>query len=277
MFEISAKAGVEPEISVVENADCPEKSDLTVLKGFFSTGDNSYKFELKADETGTIIYSEHPSDWEEFSHEIDVETLSREIEKAIKAEIDLQSEQNPLDDSEIEDIRQDILNERLEEVFWEEINQTLEDPFFRSYYDDDEWGEEFACEGGTAAEFEEFLGLCVLTERKIISPDDYLVVEAETDFEAAGVSECSYYTERLGELVEIACEYFKPTGFRYDYNDGCYDRFSGYSSSPDSVCISLRESSKIPAREKMLGMTKLKEKLAAMDVPIETINKLTAF
>ena len=277
MYEISTKIKCESDIGVVIKEDCAEKSDLIVLKGSFSTGDNSYKFELKADETGTIVYSEHPSDREEFSHEIDVEALRREIERTIKAEIDLQSEQKPPDDSEIEDIRQDILNERLEEVFWEEINQTLEDPFFRSFYDDDEWGEEFACERGTAQEFEEFLGLCVLTERKIISPDDYLVVEAETDFEAAGISECSYYTERLGELVEIACEYFKPTGFRYDYNDGCYDRFSGYSSSPESVCISLRESSKTPAREKMLAMTKLKGKLAAMNVPTETIKKLTAF
>ena len=277
MFEISAKAGVESEISVVKAVDCPEKSDLTVLKSSFSTGDNSYKFELRADETGTIIYSEHPSDREEFSHEINVETLSKEIERTIKAEIDLQLEQNSLDDSEIEDIGQDISNERLEEVFWEEINQTLEDPFFRSFYDDDEWGEEFACECGTAAEFEEFLELCVLTEREITSPDDYLFVEAETEFEEAGLSEGSYYTERLEELVKIACDHFKPIGFRYDYNDGCYDRYSGYSMSSESVSISLLESSKTPAREKMLAMTRLREKLVVMGVPAEAINKLAAF
>ncbi len=118
----------------------------------------------------------------------------------------------------------------------------------------------------------------MLTEREILpSNGDYLVVEAETDFEVAGISECSYYTERLGELVEIACEYFKPSGFRYDYNDGCYDRSSGYSMSSESVSVSLRESSNAPAREKMLGMVQLKEKLAAIEVPAETIDKLTAF
>jgi hypothetical protein len=37
----------------------------------------------------------------------------------------------------------------------------------------------------------------------------------------------------------------------------------------------LSESSKTPAREKMLGMVKLKEKLFEMDVSTETIEKLT--
>ena len=47
--------------------------------------------------------------------------------------------------------------------------------------------------------------------------------------------------------------------------------------SSDSVSISLRESSNAPAREKMLGMLKLKEKLAGMEVTSEAIEKLTAF
>jgi hypothetical protein len=81
----------------------------------------------------------------------------------------------------------------------------------------------------------------------------------------------------LGELVGVACEHFKPSGFRYDYNDGCYDRYSGYSMSSESVSVSLRESSNAPVRERMLGMVRLREKLAAMEVSCETIEKLTAF
>jgi hypothetical protein len=166
----------------------------------------------------------------------------------------------------------------LEEVFWEEINQTLEDPFFRSFYDDGEWGEEFQTECGTVDEFIKFLELCVLTEREILSSnEDYLVVEAETEIEAAGISECSYYTERLGDLVEIACEYYKPSGFRYDYNDGCYDRSSGYSMSNESVTISLSEAARAPVREKMLGMVRLREKLSQMETATEKIERLTAF
>jgi hypothetical protein len=81
----------------------------------------------------------------------------------------------------------------------------------------------------------------------------------------------------LGELVEIACEHFKPSGFRYDYNDGCYDRYSGYSMLSESVSISLSESTSAPAREKMLGMVRLEKKLVQMDVSSEKIARLTAF
>ena len=59
--------------------------------------------------------------------------------------------------------------------------------------------------------------------------------------------------------------------------DGCYDRASGYSMSSESVSVSLRESSNAPAREKMLGMIRLKEKLVAMGVLVETVEKLTVF
>ena len=254
-----------------------DKSNLVILKGGFSTDDSRYSFELSSDGTGKIFYSDFEEDSEDFLHEINVEELAGEVEKAVKAEIELQSEQNELDDSEIENIREDTVSEMLEEIFWEEINQTLEDPFFRSFYDDSEWGEEFSCESGTVEEFEKFLELCVLTEREITSPDDYLLVEAETDCEESGLSDCSYYSERLGELVEIACKYFKPSGFRYDYNDGCYDRYSGYSLSSESISVSLRESSKTPAREKMLGMINLRKKLAAIDVASDVIERLTTF
>lgn len=281
MFEFIATAAVRVDdapAEVEENEKLDGKTNLIVLKGSFSSGDSSYKFELKSDGTGVIFYTDFPTDSEDFAHEVKVEKLVREIEEAVIEEIALQSGQNALEDSEIENIRQETFSEMLEEVFWEEINQTLEDPFFRSFYDDGEWGEEFETTCGTAQEFIEFLELCVLTEREILpSSEDYLVVEAETECDAAGLSDCSFYSERLEELVEIACAHFKPSGFRYDYNDGCYDRYSGYSMSSESVSISLRESANAPAREKMLANVRLKEKLDAMEVTTEAIEKLTAF
>jgi hypothetical protein len=279
MFDVAvAAARRESPAEIVADEITSGESSLLVLKGVFSSGDSSYSFELKSNGTGAIIYSDCFSDSEEFDHEIDVETLAREIEEAIGEEIASQSQDAAPDDSEIQTIREEVTAEKLEEVFWEEINQQLEDPFFRSLDDGDEWGEEFQTERGTVDEFIEFLELCVLTEREIIpSNEDYLVVDAETETEAAGLSDCGYYSERLGELVEIACAHFKPSGFRYDYNDGCYDRYSGYSMSSESVSISLRESANAPAREKMLGMIRLKEKLATMEVTVEAIEKLTAF
>ena len=119
--------------------------------------------------------------------------------------------------------------------------------------------------------------MSVLTEREIKDPDGYLIVEAETDFDTAGLIEGSYYTDRLGELAEIACEYYKPTGFQYDYNDGCYDRMSGYSMSSETISISLAEFIRVPSREKMLGMIDLRKKLVAMEVESEKLEWLTSF
>ena len=85
------------------------------------------------------------------------------------------------------------------------------------------------------------------------------MIDSETDCEAAGLSDCSYWSERLGELVEIACKYFKPVGHRYDYNDGWNDRYSGHSMNCESLSISLKESALTPAREKMLGMIRLRK------------------
>ena len=257
MFEFTAAAAVragDAPTEVEENAKLDDKTNLIVLKGSFSSGNSSYEFELKSNGTGVILYSDFPNDSEEFDHEIKVEELAREIEEATLEETALQSQAGALDDAEIESIREEITTEKLDEVFWEEINQALENPFFRSFYDDCEWGEEFQTTRGTVDEFIEFIDLRVLTEREILSSnEDYLVVEAETEFDAAGVSECSYYTERLGELVEIACKYFKPSGFRYDYNDGCYDRQSGFCLSSESISVSLAEVARAPTREKMLA------------------------
>jgi len=277
MFDI-AVAEKPREVEIASDENQTNETDSIVLRSGFSTSDHRYNFEIKSDGTGEIFYSDFDDEREEFAHEIKVEKLAAEIEETIQEQIALQSGQDASEEIEIENIREEISTEMLEEVFWEEINQTLEDPFFRSFYDDGEWGEEFQMERGTVAEFVEFLELCVLTEREIIAGnEDYLVVEAETECEAAGVSECSYYTNRLGELVEIACEYYKPCGFRYDYNDGCYDRASGYSMSSESISVSLAEAARAPVREKMLGMIRLRENLARMEIATEKAERLTAF
>ena len=239
MFEVVSAftKAIEPERTNKVSETDSSQSALIILKGGFSTCDTCYEFEIKSDGTGTIFYSVFQSESEEFAHEVDLKTLAEEIDEAIKCEIGLQSEAVDLDDSEIENIREEITAEKLEEFFWEEINQTLEDPFFRSFDDESEWGAEFYCEQGSTAEFEEFLELCVLTERGISDPEDYLIIDSETDCEASGLGECSYWSERIGELVEIACQYFKPAGHRYDYNDGWCDRYSGYSMSSESISI----------------------------------------
>ena len=280
MLDVANGTAEPTEVAAVIEVENPvNNSDLIILKGGFSTSDHSYKFELRSDGTGEIISSDFPEDREEFAHEIKVEKLVAEIEEAIREQISLQSTQNPMDASDIKEVSEEISREMLEGVFWEEINQTLEDPFFRSYYSEGDWGEEFQTGRGTVEQLLEFLGLCVLTEREISDADKegYLIVETETDFNEAGLSDCSYYSERLGGLVKIACAYYQPTGYRYDYNDGCYDRVSGYSLDSESVSVSLAEAARASAQEKMLAMVRLKEKLIRMNVPLEQIEELTIF
>lgn len=259
-----------------ETQTIQKKSDLITLKGSFSSCDNTYKFEIKSDGAGIIFCPESYSD-EEFTHEIEVEKLANEIKEAVNSELKHQTEIGVVESSEFNHIADEIAAEKLEEVFWEEINQTLEDPFFRSLDDESEWGEAVRCEFGDEGEFEEFLELCVLTEKHIFNSDDYLIIYTETECDEAGISESGYYSERIVELVEIACQYFKPVGHRYDYNDGYYDRYSGYSMSSESINISLKEFAMIPAREKMLGMIELRKKLTAMKVENEKIEGLTSF
>jgi hypothetical protein len=280
MFESSfesATAEIVPKTQLNKSPIIPEQTDLIILKGGFSTCDARYQFEIKSDGTGTIFYSEYGLDTEDFWHESDLAALNIEIEESVNLQIEIQSETDKIENSELENICREITTEKLEEFFWDEINHTLEDPFFRSFDDESEWGSEFSCENGSAAEMEAFLELCVLTEREIKEPDDYLMIDSETDCEAAGLSDCSYWSERLGELGEIACKYYKPVGHRYDYNDGWIDRYSGHSMNCESLRISLKESALTPAREKMLGMIRLRNILAEMDVESDVVNRLTAF
>lgn len=280
MLDVANGVAEPTEVAAVIEVENPaDNSDLIILKGGFSTSDHSYNFELRSDGTGEIISSDFPEDREEFAHEIKVEKLAAEIEEAVREQISLQSAQNPMDASDIKEVSEEISREMLEGVFWEEINQTLEDPFFRSYYSDGDWGEEFQTGQGTVEELLEFLELCVLTEREIgdVDKEGYLIVETETDFNEAGLSDCSYYSERLDGLVKIACAYYQPTGYRYDYNDGCYDRVSGYSLDSESVTVSLSEAARASAQEKIFGMVRLKEKLIRMNVPLEQIEELTIF
>lgn len=273
MFDESAG---EAGFIIAETNSEVQKTKPITLKGSFSSNQSVYQLHLKSDGIGKIIYSDSLEDFEEFDHGIEVIKLAQEIEEAIQAQIFLQSQSGELSSCETEEIRSDTATDILADVFWEQINQTLEDPFFRSFYDDD-WGEEFRCEQGTVEELTDFLKLCVLTEREIEDPEDFLIVEAENDFDTAGLSDFSYHTERLAELVEIACQYYQPKGFTYDYNDGCYDRMSGYCMSSDTISISLTEFVCLPVRERMLAMKELRRNLEKMEVAFDRIEQLTAF
>lgn len=139
MLDAGASAAQKPfETEVSQNKEQFNKAELIVLKSGFSTSDHRHTFEIKSDFRGESFYSDFEDDSEEFTHEIKVENLAADIEKAIREQIALQRRENLLEDGEHDAIREEISGERLEEVFRERINSTLEDSFFRLVYDDGE-------------------------------------------------------------------------------------------------------------------------------------------
>ena len=154
MLDAGVSAAQKPfETEVSQSEEQINKAELIVLKSGFSTSDHRHTFEIKSDGTGEIFYSDFGDDSEEFAHEIKVEDLAADIEKAIREQIALQREVNAIKDGATENIREEISHEMLEEVFWEEINQTLEDPFFRSALDDGDWARNFRRRAARPASF----------------------------------------------------------------------------------------------------------------------------
>ena len=84
----------DTKVAEVRTKNVENQANLITLNGGFSSGDSSYRLQLKSNGTGLIIYSDFPDDAEEFDHQIELEKLAQEIEEAIKREIELQSEQS---------------------------------------------------------------------------------------------------------------------------------------------------------------------------------------
>lgn len=121
MFDETIASVVEivaPQSANLSDGDKKGVLNLVVLKDGFSTCDACYKFEVKSDGAGAIFYSDFHSDSEEFSHEANLETFIKEIEEAVNCEIELQSKSAYLEGSDIENIREEIVAEKLEEFFW---------------------------------------------------------------------------------------------------------------------------------------------------------------
>ena len=116
MFE-SVTVETVPITRLNESSTVNKQSDLIILKGGFSTCEARYNFEIKSDGTGTIFYADFGLDSEDFWHESDLAALKREIEEAANSQIELQSQTDKIEDSELENIRREITAEKLEEFF----------------------------------------------------------------------------------------------------------------------------------------------------------------
>jgi hypothetical protein len=152
----------------------------------------------------------------------------------------------------------DAIDEFLRDHFHEEIGQQMEDPFF------DPSGEdcELHFETGSQDELERLMKLFILTEPDIEAHEDeevrlYAAMEGtEPHLEPSD----GYFTERLEALAEIALSENRPVGWTWEYNDGAYNRRSGYDEFAESLTWNIGEIiEQAPAREKMAARRDLRK------------------
>lgn len=157
---------------------------------------------------------------------------------------------------------EDAIGDLLRDHFSEHICPQMEEPFF------DPSGEdcELYFETGSRAELERLMKLFILTEPDIEAHEDEEIrLYAATDGAGPylGSSDC-YHSELLGGLMAIALSENRLVGWSYEYNDGAYNRKSGYDEYPASLTWDIGGLlEKSSAREKMAARRELRKWLEA--------------
>jgi hypothetical protein len=186
---------------------------------------------FRADAIGVI---KEDSWYEFFEHDLDLKEVRRDCED---------------DDDAIDDL--------LRDHFHEQVSQQMEDPFF------DPSGEdcELYFETGSQGELERLMRLFILTEPTIEAHEEEEVrlyaamEETEPHLEHSD----SYHSERLEALADIALSENRPVGWTWEYNDGAYNRRSGYDEFAESLTWNIGEVlERSPAREKMAARRDLR-------------------
>jgi hypothetical protein len=202
---------------------------LATTVGF---GFESFHVIFRADGIGVI---KEDSWYEFFEHSLDLEEVRRDCEND-----------------------RDAIDDFLRGHFDEHIGPEMEDPFF------DPSGEdcELYFETGSQGELERLMRLFILTEPDIeISEDeDVRLYAAMEDAEPRLERSDGYFSERLEALTDIALSENRPVGWTWEYNDGAYNRRSGYDEYAESLTWSIGEIlEQAPAREKMAARSDLRK------------------
>jgi len=202
---------------------------LATTIGFGSDG---FEAVFRADGIGVI---KEESWYEFFEHELYLEEVKRNCEND-----------------------RDAINDFLQDHFNEHISPQMEDPFF------DPSGEdcELFFETGSQGELERLMRLFILTEPDIEACEDQDVrlyaalEETEPHLDRSD----GYYSERLEALADIALKENRPVGWTWEYNDGAYNRRSGYDLFAECLTWDISEIlEQAPAREKMAARRDLRK------------------
>lgn len=196
-------------------------------------GSVSLRVVFRADGVGVI---REDSWYEFFEHELNLEEIRRDCEED-----------------------EDAISEFLWNHFNEEISQQMDDPFF------DPSGEdcELYFERGSQGELERLMKLFILTEPGIeaCEDDEVRIYAAMDGADPYLESDDGYFyrSKRLKALSEIALLENRPVGWTWEYNDGAYNRRSGYNETAESLSWNIGEIIEgTPAREKMAARRELR-------------------
>lgn len=165
--------------------------------------------------------------------------------------------------------RDKILRDHAVEIFWNEINELLDED--RVLQPEDYGSEDditFSC--GNNEDLERFVQLTLYSFPAIWNQQREEVcisIDSTTDYEDAEVSKCCDFTEdgdiaeedksAISQLIGVALQWNDPVGFHLQYNDGPYNRASGYSACPNTVAYSIPRPSfheLAEARQELVGI-----------------------
>jgi hypothetical protein len=206
-------------------------SNIPHLAATIGFGSDGFEAVFRADGIGVI---KEDSWYEFFEHDLNLEEVRRNCNND-----------------------RDAINDFLRDHFNEHISPEMEDPFF------DPSGEdcELYFETGSKSELERLMRLFILTEPDIEACEDEQVrLYAGMEVTEPHL-ECSdgYFSERLEALTEIVLSENRPVGWTWEYNDGAYNRRSGYDVFAESLTWNIREIiEQAPAREKMAARRDLR-------------------
>jgi hypothetical protein len=185
-----------------------------------------------------------------FEHDIDLEKLKEECK-----------------DSE------DEIEVRLRDYFNDNVNDSLEDP----YYDPSGGDQALYFEEGSEEELERLMQLFILTEPNIEKEvgQEVRIYAAtdEGDTVYLDADDC-YSSKRLDSLANLALETNQPVGWEMQYNDGAYDKRSGYSMTPECISYNIEEILELPARIRMSARRELKKWLETQGRTLEEFDAL---
>lgn len=145
-------------------------------------------------------------------------------------------------------------DDELVEHFKGTVNAQLDDPF---YFDGDMADEDITFESGSYDELERLIRIFAITDPEMGTDRAKVMIRTEDEEEYARLEgeDTSLDSDRFAHLLEIALKLHRPYGRRLEYNDGAYDRQSGFDWYPQYLSFEIDPAS---AHERLEAISALR-------------------